>query len=320
VNGVEIGAMYMGGADSGVKEFGIAAEAAGFDSVWTGDHLAHYIDGIAGLGILAGCTERVTIGSNVLVVPFRRPAVIAKALLTVAQSAGRRVVMGVGPGGDVPIEFAMAGADHSTRGRYTDEALDVIAGLWSGRPFSYAGEWNNFGDVVMEPVAGARPDVWIGGRSAAALRRAVLRGRGYNPYLVSPDQVAARYRELRTVATEVGVDVGRGFDFAATTFYVPGADAEDALQRGYGRVGFRGVSEQHFRRAYILGDVEDLRRGIDAYLAAGVRHLVVGCAPGAPRQLDAFVGAFTEILDEVRGPLGTPTVTYAPTEGTRSRP
>ena len=194
---IEIGAMYMGGDGITVKEFAVAAEAAGFDSVWTGDHLAHYVDGIASLGIVAGCTERVTIGTNVLVAPFRPAAVVAKALLTTAQSARRRVVMGVGPGGDVPIELAMAGADSATRGRYTDEALDVIAGLWSGRPFSYAGRWNRFDEVVMEPVAGPRPDVWIGGRSPAALRRAVRRGHGYNPYLVSPEQVAERYAALQ---------------------------------------------------------------------------------------------------------------------------
>lgn len=301
MNDVEIGAMYMGGDGLTVKEFAVATEAAGFDSVWTGDHLAHYVDGVASLGILAGCTDRVTIGSNVLVAPFRRPAVIAKGLLTVAQSAGRRVVMGIGPGGDVPIELAMAGADRSTRGRYTDEALDVIAGLWSGRPFSYAGEWNRFDEVVMEPTSGPRPDVWIGGRSTAALRRAVRRGRGYNPYLVSPEQVADRYAALRAIAAEQGIAVDSdGFDFAATTFYVPGADADDAFRRGYERVGFRGVSEQHFRRAYVLGDVDDLRRGIDAYLAIGVRHLVVGCAPGAPDQLDAFVGPCRELLDDLR--------------------
>ena len=298
---IQIGAMYMGGDGITVKEFAVAAEAAGFDSVWTGDHLAHYVDGIASLGILAGCTERVTIGSNVLVAPFRPAAVVAKAVLTTAQSARRRVVMGIGPGGDVPIEFAMAGADAATRGRYTDEALDVIAGLWSGRPFSYAGRWNRFDEVVMEPVTGPRPDVWIGGRSAAALRRAVRRGSGYNPYLVSPEQVAKRYAALRSIAVEEGVDVeGGSFDFAATTFYVPGTDAEEAFRRGFERVGFRGVSARHFRRAYLLGAAEDLRHGIDAYRAAGVGHLVIGCAPGAPGQLDSFMASFAEVLDEVR--------------------
>lgn len=310
---IEVGAMYMGGEGITVKDFARAAEAAGFDSVWTGDHLAHYVDGIASLGIVAGCTERVTIGSNVLVAPFRPAAVIAKALLTTAQSAaGRRVVMGIGPGGDVPIELAMVGADPTTRGRYTDEALDVIAGLWSGRPFSYAGRWNRFDEVLMEPTSGRRPDVWIGGRSPAALRRAVLRGGGYNPYLVSPEQVAKRYAALRDVAAAEGVEIDDGsFDYAATTFYVPGTDQEDAFRRGFHRVGFRGVSEEQFRRCYLLGDAADLRAGIEAYRAVGVRHLVVGCAPGAPRQLDAFVEPFAEVLPAVRaaGPaMSNPTM------------
>jgi alkanesulfonate monooxygenase SsuD/methylene tetrahydromethanopterin reductase-like flavin-dependent oxidoreductase (luciferase family) len=129
----------------------------------------------------------------------------------------------------------------------------------------------------------------------------VRHGRGYNPYLVSPAQVADRYAALRGVARDEGVEVDDGtFDFAATTFYVPGADAEEAFRHGFERVGFRGVSERHFRSCYLLGNEGDLRRGIDEYLAVGVRHLVVGCAPGAPGQLDAFLEPFATVLDDVR--------------------
>ncbi len=141
------------------------------------------------------------------------------------------------------------------------------------------------------------------------------RGRGYNPYLVSPAQVADRYAALRGVARDERVDVDDGtFDFAATTFYVPGADADEAFRHGFERVGFRGVSERHFRSCYLLGDAGDLRRGIDEYLAVGVRHLVVGCAPGAPRQLDAFLEPFAAVLDDVR--RSTPVAT-GPSEGER---
>jgi alkanesulfonate monooxygenase SsuD/methylene tetrahydromethanopterin reductase-like flavin-dependent oxidoreductase (luciferase family) len=292
---LEIGAMYMGGDGITVKDFGRAAEQIGVDSVWTGDHLAHYVDGIASIGILAGCTERVTIGTNVIVVPFRPAAALAKAMLKTIGSARRRVVMGVGAGGDVPVEFELAGAEMATRGRYTDEALDVIAGLWRGEPFSFHGTWNHFSAVQMAPAAGRRPDVWVGGRSFAALRRAVLRATGYNPYLVSPEQVDERYRALRQLAASVGVPLDR-FDLAATTFYVPGADPEEALDRAVRHIGFRGVSVAHMRRAYLLGGLEDLRRGTDAYRAAGVRHLVIGCAPGAPDQLDAFMTAIEALV------------------------
>src|SRR4051812_5380503 len=124
--------MFMGGGTFSLKDFAVQAERTGFDSIWVGDHVAHYVDGMAGLGILAGCTDTVTIGTNVVVLPFRPAAVVAKGALTVAGVAGgRRVVLGVGPGGDVPEEFALTGADMGTRGRYTDEALDVIRRLWS---------------------------------------------------------------------------------------------------------------------------------------------------------------------------------------------
>lgn len=295
---IQIGAMYMGGPFS-VKEFGQAAESAGFDSVWVGDHLAHYVDGIASLGVLAGCTNSVTIGTNVIVAPFRPAPVIAKGLLTIAASAARRVVLGIGPGGDVAVEFDMAGADLRTRGAYTDEAIDCIERLWSGDEVSYDGRWSRFGPIVMEPRSAQRPEIWVGGRSDAAVRRAVRSATGFNPYLVSPEQLADRYRTLRDVALAEHRDLD-GFDFAATTFHVAGRSIDEAAERGHPACGFRGVSQAHFRRSYLLGDRDDVLVSARRFLAVGVRHLVIGCAPGAEQQLGSFVEVFEDVLPELR--------------------
>jgi alkanesulfonate monooxygenase SsuD/methylene tetrahydromethanopterin reductase-like flavin-dependent oxidoreductase (luciferase family) len=292
--------MFMGGSRFSVKDFAISAERTGFDSVWVGDHVAHYVDGLASLGIIAGCTDEVTIGTNVIVLPFRPAAVVAKAALTVAgASPRRRVVLGVGPGGDVPHEFAMTGADVSTRGRYADEALDVIRRLWSERPCTYHGRWNRFDGVTMLPADGPRPDIWVGGRSVAALRRAVRFGTGYNPYLVSPSQVAERYAQLRVVAAAEGVGLD-GFEFAASTFCVPGRDEDEAYERAAAAGGFQHMSEDRFRRMYALGDAATVLARLREYVAVGVRHLVVGCAPGAPDQLVEFSALFRELLPELR--------------------
>ena len=78
----------------------------------------------------------------------------------------------------------------------------------------------------------------------------------------------------------------------------PEATKTTAQERLLKRLAY--VDRELEGRSYLLGDVEDLKRGIEAYLAVGVRHLVIGCAPGAPRQLDGFVAPFAEVLDDVR--------------------
>jgi alkanesulfonate monooxygenase SsuD/methylene tetrahydromethanopterin reductase-like flavin-dependent oxidoreductase (luciferase family) len=296
---VSFGAMYMGGEIT-VKQFAVAAEQAGFDSVWVGDHLVHYVDGISSLGIMAGCTERVALGTNVIVAPFRSPSVIAKAALTVAASAQRPLILGLGPGGDVPVEFSLVNADLTRRGRYTDEAIEVIRGHWSGSPFGFDGAFSRFEPVVMEPRTSTLPSVWIGGRSTAALMRAVRLGDGINPYLVSPRQVGDRFDTLRSYARDEARDLD-GFTFAATTFHVSGRTIDEAFEAGYPRCGFRGVSEQQYRDFYLLGNEGEVIAGVQRYLAAGVEHLVIGCAPGHPRQLESFTATFMTLLPELRG-------------------
>jgi alkanesulfonate monooxygenase SsuD/methylene tetrahydromethanopterin reductase-like flavin-dependent oxidoreductase (luciferase family) len=187
----------------------------------------------------------------------------------------------------------------TSRGRYADEALDVIRRLWSERPCTYHGRWNRFEAVTMLPADGPRPDVWVGGRSPAALRRAVRFGTGYNPYLVSPSQVAERYGELRAIAAGEGVALD-GFEFAASTFCVPGRDEDEAYERAAKAGGFRNMSEERFRRMYALGDATAVLARLREYVAVGVRHLVVGCAAGAPDQLVEFTALFRELLPELR--------------------
>src|SRR6478609_7061785 len=87
---VQIGAQCMGDP-GGPKAFAVRAEAAGFDSVWCGDHVGHIVDGLTALGCFAGATERITIGVNVIVVPYRPAAIVAKALSTIALVAPGRV-------------------------------------------------------------------------------------------------------------------------------------------------------------------------------------------------------------------------------------
>jgi probable F420-dependent oxidoreductase len=295
---VKIGAQYMGD-DRGPKAFAVRAERAGFDSVWCGDHVGHYVEGIATLGCYAGATEQITIGANLIVVPYRPPAVVAKALATITLVAPGRVVAGFGVGGEFPGEFDATGADLRTRGAFTDEALDVVTRLWSGEAVSYEGRWTRFEDFRLEPPPSPPPDIWVGGRSERALQRAVRYGVGYVPYLVSPEQLRRRRERL----TELAAAVDRRLDpftLACLITLIPGPSVEAALELGLRSLRLSGLTPESVRSQYLLGDDDAVLARLQDYVDAGTDHLILGCIPGDDRHVDDFFEACGRLLPSAR--------------------
>jgi alkanesulfonate monooxygenase SsuD/methylene tetrahydromethanopterin reductase-like flavin-dependent oxidoreductase (luciferase family) len=295
---VKVGAQYQGD-DLGPKSFAQRAEATGFDSVWCGDHVAHLIDGLTALGAYAGATEHITIGLNLLVAPYRPAAVMAKALATVALMAPGRVVAGFGVGGEFPYEFAATGADLRTRGAYTDEALGIIERLWTGQPLTFDGRWARFHNFVLEPAPDPAPEIWIGGRSEAALRRAVRSGAGYVPYLVSPQQLADRSQRLDQLAAEAGRAAG-SLKLGCLVTMIPAPSADAAVERGLNALNLSGLTPDSIRSMYLIGDDDAMLARVRLYSAAGVDHLILGCLPGTGAERDEFFAACERLLPLIR--------------------
>ena len=293
---VKVGALYAGGPVT-VKTFARLAEAAGFDSVWCGDHVASHVDGLAGLGVLAGATEEIAIGTSVIVASFRPAVVTAKALATVAVVAKGRTIAGLGAGGDLPLEFAATGADLRTRGAFLDEAIEVMQLLWRGTSASFRGRWASFDDLALEPVPDPPPPIWIGGRSPAALRRAARIGSGYLLYLVSPEEVARRARELARLSDELG----RGWRgaVAVVTFVMGAADWSAALDGAMASSILPGLTASQIRSRWLLGTEEDIVARARSFSASGVDHLILGCPPGDRRVLDGFLSIGRCVIDEL---------------------
>ncbi len=281
-----VGVQYQGG-EGDAKAFARRAEAGGFDSVFCGDHVGHLYDGVAMLGVFAGATTSITIGLNLLVTPYRSAAVAAKALATIAQVAPGRVVAGFGVGGEFPGEFTATGADIRRRGAATDEALAVISELWTGEPVTYHGRFTTLDAFQLTPAPAPPPPMWIGGRSEAALRRAIRFGMAYSPYLVSPQQLATRRQRLHELAEEAGRSLD-GFTVACLVTVIPGVSIDAAIDRGFGALQLSGVSRETIRAHYLLGGDDALVERLDAYRQAGVDHLILGCLPGSVGELDEF--------------------------------
>ena len=157
------------------------------------------------IGALATITEKLRFTNNIFVLPLRNPFLVAKAISTAAVVSNNRVTpaIGVGWSGD---EFALMGADFKTRGKRTDEMLEILRLLWTGKLVEYRGEHYQFDALEMNPAPTEYIPIWIGGISEAAMRRAARLGDGWVTDLQTSDEIIACINRIKTWRKEYGRD------------------------------------------------------------------------------------------------------------------
>ena len=156
----------------GIKTFAHAVEELGFDSLFITDHLlaarrfysVNWLEPLTSLAVAAGATERVRLGTSILIMPLRNPVILAKELATLQFLSDNRVILGAGVGWN-DAEYAAVGVNKSERGRRTDEMLDIMMPLLEGETVSYHGRYYSVDEVFIEPRTTQRPLLWIGGGS-----------------------------------------------------------------------------------------------------------------------------------------------------------
>lgn len=233
------------------------AEDCGFESFYVGEHVALYpgakagsyafpaslpiVDPLEALSFVAAATQRILLGTGVLLVPYHHPVVLAKRLATVdVLSKGRMRLLAVGVGA-LPGEAAAAGVDFSTRGRRADEAIDILRLLWSGddNGVSFDGEFFSLTKVCSfpKPLGGGTLPVHVGGSSLAAARRAGLRGDGYFPGGGLTEQEQASQLDLmRTTARAAGRDADALEYTRWGSIDMTSSDVDDLAARGATRL------------------------------------------------------------------------------------
>jgi probable F420-dependent oxidoreductase len=164
------------------------AEDWGLDSFWLSDHLlapSPELDVVATLSLLASRTSRMKLGPSVLLLNLRHPLMVAKAFASLDYLSGGRMVMAVGTGANL-ADYAACGIPLEGRGKRLDEGIEVLRTVWRERVASYHGRFFNFDNVTIEPRPAARTnndfgtmDIWVGGRSDAALKRAARLADGF---------------------------------------------------------------------------------------------------------------------------------------------
>ncbi len=206
-----------------VAEIAVDCERLGFDSVWVAHHVLNigyvrerlgerpYHDALTILTWAAARTERVELGTSVLVLPYLHPATLAKQLATIDHLSRGRLVVGVGVG-SLSEENAALGVPYETRGALTDEFLDVMRALWAPGSASVDGELWRFDDVIAspKPFRQPHPPIVVGGNRAPALRRAA-RWQGWHPMRLPPHSMAKRLESIDAELAAAGRDRADGF-------------------------------------------------------------------------------------------------------------
>ena len=257
------------------------AEALGFESLWTGDHVSFHLPLYESLTLLASyasITTRIRIGSAVYLLALRHPTIVAKITATLDVLSGGRFVFGVGVGGENPKEFEASGVPHRERGARVDEGIEVLRALWRDTPATFKGRFTSFDAVSIDPkpVQPGGPPIWVGGRSDAALARAGRIGDGWVAYVVT----AARYRQslekIRAAADRAGRSLD-GFARAHLAFITVGGDFETARQTWVSRLSER--YSQDFgplaERYGVIGTPAQCRETLEKFIDAGCDYFIL---------------------------------------------
>jgi probable F420-dependent oxidoreductase len=194
------------------------AESAGFESVWTGEHVAlpdprpagftmaptlPFLDTTVALTLVATHTTTLKIASGIIILPLRNPVLLAKELASIDVVSNGRLIVGVGAG-YVREEFAAVGVRLAERNARMDDFIGALRALWStGRPH-YQGQFVSIDgiDAHPRPVQRSGPPIVVGGESRTALRRAVTTANGWYGFYLEPSEVRNVVDTLRGVAAE----------------------------------------------------------------------------------------------------------------------
>jgi probable F420-dependent oxidoreductase len=288
------------------------AEALGYDSIFVTDRLLiparpstaypysptgafplgpdePWLEALTAVTYLATITERIRVGTSVLVVPYRNPVHVAKALATADYLSNGRIIFGAGIGW-WREEFEALGVPFEDRAARTHEYLRIIKAIWTGTRLNFDGRFMKLSDAGgLRPHPMQRPHIpiWIGGHSEAALRRVVDVADGWHPLGLRPPvdlrppELAVKVRRLRDLAAAAGRDpAGITITFKAPVRLGESPGARAPLSGAAGQI------------------VEDLH----AYIKAGVQHFVLDFSvPTVPEMDDVLERFAKEVRAKVTG-------------------
>ena len=278
-------------------DFGVTAERLDYQSVWVSDHLFHaayvaarlgeqpYHEPLTVLTAVAACTERVALGTSVLVLPWHHPVRLAKAIASLDNLANGRVIMGVGVG-VTEDEYAALGVPFKRRGEIANEYLGAMQSLWTEDLPKFAGQHLAFDGLrfLPKPTQSPHPPIWVGGNSRAAHRRLARFGDGWHPLGLSPGGL----REAKAALDGTLKAAERSTDIPVAVRLL--LSFEQSASK-------RPVEEQKA----LKGTPADVANLVNAYAKVGVTHFILdGATPDLDRathDLERFQSEVVPLLN-----------------------
>ena len=251
-------------------------EAGGIDSFWQTDRLVSrqpFLESMTALAAVAGRTRRIKFGVNVVSVAMREPVLLAKQCATIDMLSNGRLLPGFGIGSPRGGEWTAMHLDASTRGRKTDEALEIIHRLWSGEVLDYEGRHFKLTQARIAPLP-VQPDLpmWIGGASEAAIKRTARIGTGWQAGAETPASVGEIIAGIKAALKETGRTIDEDHYGAAFGFRFGGPD-----DPGVARImdHYQARTGRDPREVFAMGDASLMVDRIAAYVDAGASKFIL---------------------------------------------
>ena len=247
-----------------IRRVARAAEELGYDSVWTTDHVivpkenvepyGHIFESVVTLAMVAAITQRIRVGTSVIVLPMRNPVLFAKQAASIDAASGGRMIVGVGVGWNEP-EYSNLGANFKNRGKRLDEDLALLRALWSGEDANFRGKYTQIADSVFAPLPARKEiPIWVGGNGEPSWKRAAALGDAWHATGASPETVATAVQYFRehpparqlTISARLNIDMNPN---VPPTYEYRGAP-----------------------RRRLTGTDDDIRATLREYVRAGLQH------------------------------------------------
>ena len=273
---------------------------AGVDHLCVGDHVSFFVgagsDGLITAASMLAAQAELPVYVGLYLLPLRHPVLVARQLATIAQLAPGRLTFGVGIGGEDRHEIEICGVDPKTRGRRTDECVQILRSLADGTPVTFDGEFFSLQDALIVPAPSPRIPLIIGGRSDAAVSRAARLGDGWLGIWVSPRRYATVRDHITREATEAGRDLS-GFEHALNVWCGFAATREAAREPLATQMqDFYQMPFEPFERYSPYGTPGDVAEFLSPYIEAGCSAFnVIPCA-GDDESAIAAVGELRTLL------------------------
>jgi probable F420-dependent oxidoreductase len=272
-------------------------EAGGVDSLWQTDRMISrepILECMSLMAALAGRTRRLKFGVNVLSLAFRDPVLLAKQCATIDVLSEGRLLPAFGIGSPLAPEWRTLNLDTKTRGRKTDEGLEIIGRLWREDEVDFEGVHYRLSGASIAPKP-VQPDLpmWIGGSSEAAIRRTARFGTGWQAGAEIPVQVAPIIAAIRQAAATQGRTIDDDHYGAGIPFRFGRPD-----DPGLGRLfdAYRKRTGREPRDYFAIGDAPAILERVAAYVDAGVSKFIL--RPAA-RGDDEMLAQTRRLIEEV---------------------